>query len=186
LPLPPQWRCEGFVCTGVRHCKRKIVWLTCGNFFSRTQRPDDVSKWTAQHVWSWLHEQQFPDDVFEEDAWADVDGEELLGLMEAALEHKVKQGVSANEKLKVVDRLFAKIRTLNKKWEMFGAPFLSTTWARALFFVCEAAQSSALMRVGMLCLLCSDPSAGISRGDWCGPGEFRCCSGRCDLGSVWS
>jgi hypothetical protein len=104
-------------------------------FFSRAQRPDDVSNWTAQHVWSWLVEQGFASVLNQED-WHRVSGFVLLGLSRDDLAAYVNVGLADSAKDTVIRQLFAALSTLNKKWEMFGAPFLSTTWARALFCVC--------------------------------------------------
>jgi hypothetical protein len=105
-----------------------------GKFFSKTQRPVDVSKWTAQHVWSWLEEQGFASVLNQED-WRRVSGFVLLGLSRDDLAAAyVNVGLADSVKDTVIRQLFAALSTLNKKWEMFGAPFLSTTWARGLFF----------------------------------------------------
>jgi hypothetical protein len=145
-------------------------------FFSRAQRPDDVSNWTAQHVWSWLVEQEFAL-VLNQADWHRVSGFVLLGLNQTNVEVLVDDRRAGGERQKkmLVATLSAAVAALQRDHGVFLA-----------FIMSFATASRASAYYAIVSLLCRTSSAGISRGGWCGPGEFRCCSGRCDLGSVWS
>jgi hypothetical protein len=60
-----------------------------GKFFSRAQRPEDVSKWRAQHVWSWLQGQPFAS-VLRPVDWRYVNGTSLLGMNQDILPASVR------------------------------------------------------------------------------------------------
>jgi hypothetical protein len=140
-------------------------------FFSRAQRPDDVSKWTAQHVWSWLQERAFAS-MLSPDDWRLVDGDVLLGLNQTNVEVLVddQQAGGDRQKKMLVATLSAAVAALQRDHGVFLA-----------FIMSFATASRASAYYAIVSLLCRTSSAGISRGGWCGPGEFRCCSGRCEL-----
>jgi hypothetical protein len=137
-----------------------------------------VSKWTAQQVWSWLVEQGFASELKQED-WRRVSGLVLMGLNQANVEVLVDDQRAGGEHQKkiLIAALSAAVSAVQRDHGVFLA-----------FSMTIATASRAYAYFSNVSLLCRTSSAGISRGGWCRPGEFRCCSGRCEPSalSVWS